>query len=465
MGFIPDSADYETLDYLTSNLFNLYMGVVIKQPSHTDRNVINYADPLPRNVWLALLMLWLTTCILTTLSDIEEKGLRQKVISIFMKIVMLKDVTLSNSSLASLRIAVATYLFYTVIISNIYDSLLISNVSVYKNMKHYKTLEDLLRAEIEFCTQAQSNYIPIIEDMNQQPFIKLFKKLKGNTEISKPKDGYRKVLKENYAFIENSFDAMHGIKHLCELELLPTQYFPSAINNGNQSREHWFDRDYKKDKRNVRRLLYKFRRSKNVSDRITYTKAKKNLRRLYQSKKKEREQKIWYTISTCKNTTKFWEEVNKFKLKKARKGQDIPLDDWKDHFMRVLNGRDSRVSANPHVEADKMISKQHEFLDRDFEEGEFRKTISQLKKRKTAGPDGIINEFYRAMSGEARSIVLKIVNDIWHKEEYPEKWRTGVIIPIFKAGETRDVGNYRGITLLNSLYKITTTMMAKRLQD
>uniref|UniRef100_T1IL84 Reverse transcriptase domain-containing protein n=1 Tax=Strigamia maritima TaxID=126957 RepID=T1IL84_STRMM len=101
----------------------------------------------------------------------------------------------------------------------------------------------------------------------------------------------------------------------------------------------------------------------------------------------------------------------------------------------------------------------------DFEEGEFRKTISQLKKRKTAGPDGIINEFYRAMSGEARSIVLKIVNDIWHKEECPEEWRTGVIIPIFKAGETRDVCNYRGITLLNSLYKITTTMMAKRLQD
>uniref|UniRef100_T1IMQ2 Reverse transcriptase domain-containing protein n=1 Tax=Strigamia maritima TaxID=126957 RepID=T1IMQ2_STRMM len=211
---------------------------------------------------------------------------------------------------------------------------------------------------------------------------------------------------------------------------------------GNQTREHWFDRDYKKEKHNVRRLLYKFRRSKNVSDRVMYTRAKKNLRRLYQSKKKEREQKIWYTISTCKNTTKFWVEVKKFKQKKARKGQDIPLDEWKDHFMRVLNGRHSRVSANLYVEVDRMISKQHKFLDRDFEDSEFRKTIRQLKKRKAAGPDGIINEFYRAMSGKARTIALKIVNDIWHGEECPEEWRTGVIIPIFKSSETSDVSGY-----------------------
>uniref|UniRef100_T1IYS6 Endonuclease/exonuclease/phosphatase domain-containing protein n=1 Tax=Strigamia maritima TaxID=126957 RepID=T1IYS6_STRMM len=217
---------------------------------------------------------------------------------------------------------------------------------------------------------------------------------------------------------------------------------------GNQSREHWFDRDYKKEKCNVGRLLYKFRRSKNVGDRITYTMAKKNLRRLCQSKKKKGNKKFGIRLIPVRTQPSFVKKSISLSGRRLEKGQDIPLDEWKDYFMRVLNRRDARVSANPYVEADRIISKQHKFLNRDFEEGEFRKTISQLKKRKAAGPDGIINEFYQAMSGEAKTIALKIVNDIWHGEECPEEWRTGVIIPIFKSDKTRDVGNYRGITLL-----------------
>ena len=38
------------------------------------------------------------------------------------------------------------------------------------------------------------------------------------------------------------------------------------------------------------------------------------------------------------------------------------------------------------------------------------------------------------------------------KNEYaPKRWREGVVVNLFKKGDTADPGNYRGITLLGSL--------------
>lgn len=43
---------------------------------------------------------------------------------------------------------------------------------------------------------------------------------------------------------------------------------------------------------------------------------------------------------------------------------------------------------------------------------------------------------------------------IWRGKGFPEKWREGLIAPIYKKGETGDVRNYRGLTLLCTAYKV-----------
>lgn len=45
----------------------------------------------------------------------------------------------------------------------------------------------------------------------------------------------------------------------------------------------------------------------------------------------------------------------------------------------------------------------------------------------------------------------------------PERWREGVISPIFKRGDRENVKNYRGITLLNTAYKIYAMILENRL--
>jgi len=53
---------------------------------------------------------------------------------------------------------------------------------------------------------------------------------------------------------------------------------------------------------------------------------------------------------------------------------------------------------------------------------------------------------------------------VWKEEDWPEEWKEGVIIPIVKKGEGRKVEEYRGVTLMTTLYKIYLMVLAGRLK-
>ena len=48
---------------------------------------------------------------------------------------------------------------------------------------------------------------------------------------------------------------------------------------------------------------------------------------------------------------------------------------------------------------------------------------------------------------------------------FPSDWRKGIIIPIYKKGDTDKVINYRGITLLSTAYKIYAAVLNERLKN
>ena len=58
---------------------------------------------------------------------------------------------------------------------------------------------------------------------------------------------------------------------------------------------------------------------------------------------------------------------------------------------------------------------------------------------------------------------MELIRDIWMQETMPEGWRKSIIVPLYKKGEIEECKNYRGITLLDVIYKIMATILKKRL--
>jgi sorting nexin-29 len=58
----------------------------------------------------------------------------------------------------------------------------------------------------------------------------------------------------------------------------------------------------------------------------------------------------------------------------------------------------------------------------------------------------------------------KIVQKVWETETIPQKWEEGLICPIHKKGDPLECQNYRGITLLNTMFKFFSSILYTRLK-
>jgi len=60
--------------------------------------------------------------------------------------------------------------------------------------------------------------------------------------------------------------------------------------------------------------------------------------------------------------------------------------------------------------------------------------------------------------------LLQFLNNIYRENGIPNEWRNAVITPIFKKGDRREPKNYRGISILNTCYKIHSKILNMKLQ-
>ncbi|XP_038116615.1 uncharacterized protein LOC119768902 [Culex quinquefasciatus] len=105
---------------------------------------------------------------------------------------------------------------------------------------------------------------------------------------------------------------------------------------------------------------------------------------------------------------------------------------WKEHFQQLLNGRG--------------------------------KAVKELKNAKSAGKDVLPAELFKHGSARMIEILHQIVQRIWCEEQLPTDWLDGLITPIYKKGQRLDCANYRGITILNSAYKVLSRILWSKLR-
>jgi len=96
--------------------------------------------------------------------------------------------------------------------------------------------------------------------------------------------------------------------------------------------------------------------------------------------------------------------------------------------------------------------------------GEVKEALKRLKEGKAAGGDGIPGEVWKHGGEKMEGWVWEICNRIWEGEEWIDEWCEGVVVPIRKQGEGESVEDYRGITLMPTLYKVYAMILGRRLE-
>jgi len=96
---------------------------------------------------------------------------------------------------------------------------------------------------------------------------------------------------------------------------------------------------------------------------------------------------------------------------------------------------------------------------------ELEKALKLTKHGKSPGQNNINSELYKYAPDEFKMRLLQFLNNIHRENCIPNEWRNAVITPIFKKGDRREPKNYRGISILNTCYKIYSKILNMKLQN
>ena len=122
------------------------------------------------------------------------------------------------------------------------------------------------------------------------------------------------------------------------------------------------------------------------------------------------------------------------------------LQRWVEHFSEILN-RDDPV--NP-VEEDE-IEEPEEIGEIDlgrWQLQEVKDALKGTKPGKAPGVDEVGPELLRADMEDTAHRLTRCYNRLWETEWWPEMWKKGLIVNIFKKGDLQVCNNWRGVTLL-----------------
>ena len=95
---------------------------------------------------------------------------------------------------------------------------------------------------------------------------------------------------------------------------------------------------------------------------------------------------------------------------------------------------------------------------------EIEESIANLKNGRAPGEDSIIPEIIKYEGKQLVKKLHEIICVIWREEKMPEDWETGIVCPKFKKVVKLECNNYRGITLLDIVYKVFSNVLNERLK-
>jgi hypothetical protein len=90
-----------------------------------------------------------------------------------------------------------------------------------------------------------------------------------------------------------------------------------------------------------------------------------------------------------------------------------------------------------HEEKEKGETESNDVMKNDITIAELNKSIKQLKKKKSPGPDHVSNEMIQHLGNTTKQKLLEIFNLSWRSGQVPQCWKEATMIPVLKKGKNR----------------------------
>ena len=230
-----------------------------------------------------------------------------------------------------------------------------------------------------------------------------------------------------------------------------------------KSNQKWYDEECKSARAALRNT------ETEMHEHVALLKAYKQLLR--------RKRRAWHAKTqrelcemASRNPSSFWRQYNERQSHTC----SITREQWKSSFEALYKAPTTTAPADnpvkpPQSPIPSPIPDSHhaaqapafDFLNADITHDEVEAALKRLKRNKAAGVDGIRAEHILDASEVLLDPLVQTFNQLLNKG-VPPAWCTGLIHPIFKAGDPEDAGNYRGITVVVILAKLYAMVLETR---
>ena len=119
-------------------------------------------------------------------------------------------------------------------------------------------------------------------------------------------------------------------------------------------------------------------------------------------------------------------------------------------YKKDLHKPDNHYSVITHIEPDIL-------------ECEVTWALGCITMNKPSGGDGIPVELFQILKDDAEKVLHLTCQQIWKTQEWPQDWKSSVLIPVPKKVNTKECSNCT-ITLISHASKVILKIIQARLQ-
>ena len=235
---------------------------------------------------------------------------------------------------------------------------------------------------------------------------------------------------------------------------------PTGLSNKRKQNKNWFNTECYEARREFNRARNKYVRNRNDNNKNNYIFKKQQYNRIKNKCKKQYARKEGLRVSKLAKSDPKKKNLAKCQpasLKKSQNPENITIHDIYNHLNNLYSGESMDTTPTNDTFFDNISD---EYLDQNFTEIVVKNAVFSQTNGKSAGSDHL--EIFKNSFDIIGPFLTALYNTVFHEDCYPESWREGIIVPIFKGGNF-EPKNFRGITLNNIISKTYSKLPVTRL--